>query len=299
MEKIKIYGLKDPNTNQIRYVGKTKQDLSDRMNDHIYGRTSATQDSNVLKAEWIIDLLANNTKPIIVLLYEGIVNNGREEYILEATWINKYENLFNKELVYPKQPIYQYDMFGIFISKYNNILEIAQKYNLVEYQVCNLLKALNKERNAAIDFQWSFEYKECLLPLLEETPTGKTRKINAFTRRIYRYDLEGNFIDTFKSARDFIGFHHNNVYQVCCGEKKTHKGYRFSYEKVDKLEPLTKKKRKQSVCKKIARYSIEGILIKQYDGVKFIDDLKVDNGHLSRACKNNNIAYGYKWKYLE
>lgn len=298
MENIKIYCLKDPTTNIIKYVGKTKKSLEKRLNAHIYDRCS-THQSNILKSKWIIDLISKNTRPVIELLEEKRVNTSREEYLLEAFWVNKFENLLNKELVYPKRAIYQYDVFGVFVARYNNILEIAKTYNLAEYQVSNILKTLNNERKLVLDFQWSFEEKEHFPYLKEVTATGIVRKINAATKEVHQYDLQGNYIKSYKSARDAIGFSYRNISQVCVGEKKTHLGFRFSYDKIEKLSPLVKKVRKETKCKKVGKYSLEGVLLKEYEGVKYIDDMKVDSGSISRACNFNKTAYKHKWRYIE
>ena len=63
-QKIKIYTLKDPLTNEIRYIGKTKYSLVDRLCKHLI-----TYEKNH-RANWIRKLSKQNLKPIIELLEE-------------------------------------------------------------------------------------------------------------------------------------------------------------------------------------------------------------------------------------
>lgn len=61
---IKIYILVDPISNQVRYVGKTCQSLSKRLNGHFF-KKSRTHTSS-----WIKSLKSKNKIPIIELLDE-------------------------------------------------------------------------------------------------------------------------------------------------------------------------------------------------------------------------------------
>ena len=84
---VTIYGLVDPRTNQIRYVGKTKQLLNKRLYKHIQDLKN-----NHIKKEWIQDLLNNGLKPLIIEL-EKCNNDVWVER--ENFWIKKLDNLTN------------------------------------------------------------------------------------------------------------------------------------------------------------------------------------------------------------
>lgn len=81
----KIYCLKDPITDDIRYIGITQNDLTRRL----WGHTGGLQNKkNRNLAEWIIGLKDNGLLPIIELIEEG-------EYALiaprEGYWIKYYD----------------------------------------------------------------------------------------------------------------------------------------------------------------------------------------------------------------
>lgn len=86
--EIKIYGLLDPRTNNIRYVGQTKRDLSVRLSRHILDKPKC----NNHKYNWICSLKNENLKPIIIELEICNDTNWKER---ERYWIGQYNNLTN------------------------------------------------------------------------------------------------------------------------------------------------------------------------------------------------------------
>jgi hypothetical protein len=86
--EVKIYGLVDPRTNEIRYVGKTKQTLKKRLYKHIQDLRN-----NRVKKEWVLDLLGNKLKPLIIELEtcDETIWIEREKH-----WIGIFNNLTNQ-----------------------------------------------------------------------------------------------------------------------------------------------------------------------------------------------------------
>ena len=64
---VKIYGLADPRTGEIRYIGKTKHLLSTRLSQHI---SEAKKCHRTHRHHWINLLLKDGIKPLILLLEE-------------------------------------------------------------------------------------------------------------------------------------------------------------------------------------------------------------------------------------
>ena len=60
--EVKIYVLIDPETNEIRYVGKTIQSLKVRLTNHLY----SVSKHNPYKFNWIQQLKSKKLIPIIM-----------------------------------------------------------------------------------------------------------------------------------------------------------------------------------------------------------------------------------------
>ncbi len=84
--EIYIYKLIDPITNEIRYIGKTKNKLVKRLYEHLTVRNLVPKNH---KNHWIKQLLSNNTKPIIELV----------EIVTESNWMEReiYWIAYHKE----------------------------------------------------------------------------------------------------------------------------------------------------------------------------------------------------------
>lgn len=80
-----IYCLKDPDTNEIRYIGKTNN-LKQRFHNH-KNKITGTHCSN-----WILKLKANGKVPIMELVEECSNDIWQER---EIYWIAQYPNLTN------------------------------------------------------------------------------------------------------------------------------------------------------------------------------------------------------------
>lgn len=88
-----IYGLKDPISKEIRYVGKTTVGFK-RINSHF--RDSKEIKKKTHKACWIRSLLSKNLEPEVVILEKSNDFNTLNQK--ETYWITKFKNLTNHTL---------------------------------------------------------------------------------------------------------------------------------------------------------------------------------------------------------
>jgi len=83
-----IYGLKDPISNKIRYVGRTN-DLDRRFKEHLrVDRTASCHKKN-----WIASLITNGLKPELVVL--KVVKDGEDPEYLEDLYLSMFKDLTN------------------------------------------------------------------------------------------------------------------------------------------------------------------------------------------------------------
>ena len=82
--EVKIYGLYNPQTMKIRYIGRTKQKLNKRLNTHI----CRSKNNNSYNANWIKSLIKDGIRPRIKLLQ--VVEGWEESHIIEKKLIQKH-----------------------------------------------------------------------------------------------------------------------------------------------------------------------------------------------------------------
>lgn len=83
--KHKIYGLLDPYTNELRYVGQTISCLKQRLRAHI------SEKKNYRKTSWIKSLKSISKRPIIFLIDE--CSTLEECNTLEIFWIGYFKSI--------------------------------------------------------------------------------------------------------------------------------------------------------------------------------------------------------------
>lgn len=192
---VNIYTLSDPDTLQIRYVGKTKNSLTKRYNQHLY-----TKQSKAKVTKWIKKLKNNNKKPIIELLdrcsFLDWVNVERywinqikvwgfdllniteggdigcEGYKHTQEAINRIkllnsrpkseewiENIRKGQRKSKAVPILQYGLDNNFIKEWESFYYAAIKIlpNNYKTAVKNIHACCNNKRKTAYKFKWKYK----------------------------------------------------------------------------------------------------------------------------------------------
>jgi hypothetical protein len=231
--KYNIYKLLDPDTLELMYIGKTTNSLQQRLVGHL---NDAHMRPRVFdsKQEWIKKLILDYKLPRIESL-EITDNPLREEY-----WIKKlkpfYNLMFAENIEYSKYmqkikaiPVYQYSLDGIFIKKWTSITEAARELKLIHSNIYDVCRG---RRKSCGGFTWT----------RDETLVIKISPKKVFKKEIHMYSLEGKYLSSYDSARELPGFAYKVISKCCTGKSKTYKGFRFSFDKVDNLGVLIKKK---------------------------------------------------------
>ena len=233
--KTYIYKLIDPNTLEIKYIGKSDNpDLLKRLVGHLNQIYRKEKFSD--KGYWIEDLLKKSQCPIIELIEEI---DKEQTKIREKHWVKFYsQNCKLYNIMYNDNPdlanhlherksikIYEYNLNGDFVKEWENITIAANFYNITNG---NISYAANGKRKSAGDRMWRYYKKDKI----------NNHSKTVFRKTVHRYTLEGDYIESYDSARYIEGFKYKVISKCCTGALKTYKGFRFSFEKVDKLPPL-------------------------------------------------------------
>lgn len=131
MQKYIIYGLKDPKTDDIMYVGKSTQGL-DRPRQHLNGS------HNQLVRDWVNSLNSENLEPEIIVLEEADSPN----FLLEK------EKFWMSKLTEEKHPLLNIILYNQHIDQWQSIKNIE---NQLAEKRANLESELDKLMNGESD----------------------------------------------------------------------------------------------------------------------------------------------------
>lgn len=194
MKTIYIYCLKDPETNEIRYIGKTASPLYKRLSSHYRDKKHS------YKTHWISSLKNKNLKPIIELVEECTENNWIER---EKYWIAYYRERFN-------------------LTNYLDGGQGQQK----GYKHTDVAK--EKIRLAAIKNTKGKFYKGQKF----SAEINKKRALSN-KKVIYQYTIDGNLIKKWDGIIDAsveLGINKDSIITVLKGENITAGGFVWSYD---------------------------------------------------------------------
>ncbi len=298
-----IYGLCDPDTNELRYIGKSNSPKK-RILDHIY----SCNDSITHKNNWIKSLLKENKKPILKILDQVPIIDWQ---MWETFYIKKYReeghNLTNhsdggngttqhdyntiekmklRHKLFPnynrsggnlKQPIDKDLLYQLYIVDNLSIPKISEELKCSEKKVFTNLKdyGINKDKRI-----WK---KQCI---------SNPKKV------VLQYDLVGNLIkewNSLKIAKDF--YKNSNISGCCRGEAVTASGFiwRYKNEFIDiDLDRLNYQKRK------VSQYDISGNFIRTFDSIKEAASYGFRKSNIQDCCVGRlKSSKGFIWRYYE
>lgn len=272
-----IYTLSDPDTNEIRYIGKTKN-IENRYNRHIQKCYLDKYGKNTYKSNWIKSLIKINKKPIIEILDEGDKYNindleiywisqfkswgfrltnmseggeigvdwtGRKHSILSKERMRNSHNIRNKNIVH-------YNLDGSIINKYISLSDASIKTKNHISLISNCCKKKGSYtvggkhfwRENKGEYPTTFRYEN---DPFDYQPYNKNIQINS--KSICKYNLDGYLIDIYDSLRNAAFENNTNKSNIssCCKKKiskKTGKfiivkGYTWRYFDETKGEKLT------------------------------------------------------------
>ena len=124
----------------------------------------------------------------------------------------KIRNIKNK-------PIYQYDLQGNFIKRWDSAKEASESLKICRQDLCMCCK--NKNRTAG-KFIWRYEYTK-------DVQSNSVYKCIS----VLQYDLQGNFIkewESGKEASNLLNIKKESISACCRGENKTGGKFIWKYK---------------------------------------------------------------------
>ncbi len=241
--KTYIYALIDPDTNKIRYIGKSNNPTK-RLYDHIHSCNL----TNTHKNNWIKSLLEEDKKPIVKVLEEVDMDDWQ---FYEKYWINKLKK---------NNPLTNLDTGGMGLSKHTYNTKELMKLRHKEYPNYNKCKdkhyLIDKEElyqkyiteNLSINecveyfkipqttiFRNLKEYNIIKDKSLWQKQCGHDKNIGRILPRktVSQFDMEGNLIKEHNGlveASKYVNAPNpSNISQCCLGKMKRAYGFIWKY----------------------------------------------------------------------
>lgn len=195
--------------------------------------------------------------------------------------------------------VYQYDLDGNFIAEYPSLSEAERVTGISNSSISSCCKGKQMYTG---EFQWSYT-KVDKMPKIDKHQliSDKVRKKG---KPVYCYDMDGNFIEKYNSAR--IASEETNTNQsqinVCCsGRTRYSNNFQWFYEYMgNKIEPINKYENLYHRTVKVNQYDKNKVFIKTWDTIKeaSIAMGSTSSSNILRCLSGEGkTAYGYIWEY--
>lgn len=290
------YIYKVTNTvNGHMYIGQTRRTIEKRWRDH-----KARSKCKKLKSR--------------CLLYDAMKKYGVDAFIVEELeqcdndllnereiyWIAHYDTVRNGyniscgggNLPHSITPVAQFDMDGNYIKTFPSVAEAAEEVNSLPQGIYSACDGYYASRRG---YQWRYlsDAEKCGMKLSKV-------KQQPLIRPVHQYTMDGDYVASYNSISEamyqFGARGTGGIRSVCTGRNRHSHGYRWSYEKVEKLGSIEDDKG----LRPVVQMDTNGNVIKVYSKMK--DAAKEHNitvGSIWAVCNGkHSCAKGYKWKYL-
>lgn len=309
--------------NGMIYIGKTMGSLKNRKKDHIskaLRHINNTRFHNALRKygsknfEW--EVLEKCSMDIIndrEIYYIAKFSSTDKSvgYNMTLGGENDYRNNLGKKwstkrILERSKPVYQYDVRGILIKRWDSVKLVAGYYSVdlsVIYRVCNTNKIWR-----------GYVWRTCASKLTSvDISNFYIVKNPVYT--ILQYDLSGNLLNEYSSISKITSIYNideSNINRACNGINKTSAGYIWRYKDnplskselrdILKRKPMSKesiKKRALSQSKPVLQYDLQNKFIKEWVSMrKATASLGLHGGAITKVCQGKyKTTGGFIWKY--
>lgn len=304
------YGFIYVTTNHInnkKYIGQRKYDKYGKWKDYLGSGIVLNKAIEKYGKE-------NFSKEIIEKCYSKNELNEKEIYWIEyydAVKSNEFYNVAsggdggNTIAGYSEEKLEEYKKWKSELHKNTSLKgENAPCSKLTEKEIKEIIiRLLNNDFNSDIAKDYNVSYSTiddirnhktwCSLTNGIIFDSIKSRKRGHSKKTVIQYDLYGNFIAEYESAREaekVTGIGYKLISQVCNGKKRMAHNYIFRF----KEDPFDKYEINNTYLVKVDQYDFSGKFIKTYDSEK---EVKLKTGIDINSVLNGNCksAGGYYW----
>ena len=191
---------------------------------------------------------------------------------------------------------------GIQYKKCPLFWNAIQKYGWENFEHIVLIEGITQDVADIVEIELIEKYKSCDTNYgYNLAPGGRTGSAKTFWKKIYQYDIHGNFVREWISAQhaaEEFGILASNISACCLGVSKTCKGFVWSYTKLDKeyFDDIN-----LPYCVQIKLYDKYGNFINHFDSIiSGSKETGVPIQSISNSCRKKGLALTrntYRWTY--
>lgn len=295
---IKFYTLNHPITNEIRYIGRTKNSLASRLSDHC---CESRSNHNTYKKNWIKSMKRQGIKPTINLI-KKVDTSWEDSHIIERSIIEEHfkigvrlVNLVDKgcgshgikvNRDHTGKPILQYDLEGKFIAEWKTMTLAAKHLGIGVKQVSRGIK-----RKSSSGFQWRLKSEGYPLDIGDI----RSKRISK-SKKVIKYSLGGSLLDIYDTTIEAaigLGKHSVIVNAINNAPRKTALGFQWRYFTEDyrnKIESISLPKKSVKCSAGDKEFSFESL-------AEAADEFNVSYVTIRNWCVKNSNKRGYIWSF--
>lgn len=219
----------------------------------------------------------------------------------KTDWIEPYVDGRNN--TWQKKRVFLFNSYGDFLNEYPSIMEASEDMGTSQESI---IKCCSGEKDVISGYIWLHEKD---LNKAKE----KSKSYYNVLKKIYKYDMDGNYLQSYNSTRDVLNeFRKNNIVVSKSGlwnclnsNAYSYKGFMWSYEKRTKIIPYKDKVSGSygKNAKIVYQYDIDGKYLNTYkDAQEAVDIISPDSDkkYIQECCRGmHKSAYKYKWSYTK
>ena len=204
----------------------------------------------------------------------------------ELFWYESYE-----------LPCLKYTRNGVFKKRYDTVYEAANENNLGVYDIALCCSGKHISHNGYI---WIFEKDKDI-----NTLNLKVKSLKVNSKKVFRYEANGKYIDCFNSITEAsinLNLNVGSISSVCNNKAYHCGGYIFSYFN----DEATIRKKVGNILNKlkylfcpISQWDFHGNLVAIYKNISdACSNADFEVGKISNVCNGNAKSYlGFAWRY--
>ena len=226
-------------------------------------------------------IIENLSMPKLAKFYncsENVIFNNLKEHN-----IKKDKSIWKKQLsVVPKKPVLQFDFNGKLVKEWDSISTAENNLNISGVSKCCKDKAVSVG-----GYIWRFKDEFIELDL---------SRLNYQKRKVSKFDLNGNFIESYDSIKEaaYSGFNEGNIQDCCVGRLKSHRNFLWRYAEDSPPIPY-----KNKTIKVVLQFDLENNFIKEWCSIaEASKSLNIGSNSITTCCKGKyKSSGGFIWRY--